>query len=95
MQKIILTTDMKDKNSQKRRKRKWELQTSKGGDVGSSKTQYLTERERQRDSERKKKQERHKGREGGRERKKGEIVAKKREISEVRTNVIKHVYKMS
>lgn len=44
---------------------------------------------RQRDSERKK-EERHKGREGRRERKTG-IVAKRREISEVRTKVIKNM----
>lgn len=45
LQKIILTTYTKDRSSQKRRKRKWKLQKSKGGDVGSSETQCLTERD--------------------------------------------------
>lgn len=57
--------------------------------MGSSETQYLTETERQQKEEGGKAQRR----EGARERKKGKIVAKRREISEVRTNVIKHVYK--
>lgn len=62
LQKIILTTYTKDRNSQKGRKRKWKLQKSKGGDVGSSETQYLTERDRETEKGR-----RRKGTKGGKE----------------------------
>lgn len=59
--------------------------------MGSSETQDLTGRDGETAKGR-----RRKGTKGGKveeRKKKGEIVAKRREISEVRTNIIKHVYK--